>query len=107
MSEVTAHSWRSMRKLTTWLFSLFLLIILFFAGYRAVMMEQRLSLAQFQLEQLRSTYERLNEENRTLSDSIILSGREDVMESLARNRLGYVLPEDRIYIIDSGTSTGN
>lgn len=96
-----------MQKATTLLFSLFLLIVLFYAGSRAVMMEQRLSLAQRQLDELRSEQARLTEENKILSDSIILSGGEDAVESLARYRLGYVLPEDRIYIVGSGTTTGD
>ena len=88
---------RTMSKSIKILFSCILSILLAYAAVRYVSTAIRVEEAELLLCEARSRCERLERNNALLRERIDRSGDADRICEIARERLGLVLPDDRIY----------
>ena len=58
---------------------------------------RKLSLAEEKLSVCQAEFERLSEESRSLEERLAALRRGEGMEALARERLGLVMPEEKIF----------
>lgn len=87
----------SMSKSIKFLFGCILSILLVYASARYVTTAIRVEEAELLLRETRERCEALEQSNAALRERIERSGDADRIAELARERLGLVLPDDRIY----------
>jgi len=86
-----------MSKSIKFLFGCILSILLVYAAARYVTTAIRVEEAELLLRETRGHCEALEQSNAALRERIERSGDADRIAELARERLGLVLPDDRIY----------
>lgn len=86
-----------MSKSIRFLFGCILSVLLVYAVARYVTVAIRVEEAELLLREAEKRCETLEQSNAALRDRIERSGEADRIAELARERLGLVLPDDRIY----------
>lgn len=90
-----------MERIIRCLFGLWTAALIIYGAGRCLSVVNRLSEAKERLDILCKESERLTAEKTSLERGILYRQQTDAMGELARERLGLILPEDRIYIVES------
>ncbi|MBR4578591.1 MAG: septum formation initiator family protein [Oscillospiraceae bacterium] len=88
-----------MEKTLHWLFAAFVSVLLIYSAWSFWSVHTGLREARSILAGLQGEAAALSRENQTLRDGLVQAGSEEALRRIAREQLGLVLPEDRIYII--------
>lgn len=80
-------------------FILILAVVIALVGYSFVAMQVEISQKNAELALLSEQREKIENENRQLCRYSEEDYKVEYIESIARNKLGYALPEERIYYI--------
>ena len=83
------------------LFGLVIAALIVYAAGRCVSVERRLAAAEERLAGLQRECAQLRGDNAALERENVRRKETDAMGEIARDRLGMVLPEDRIYFVES------
>lgn len=86
-----------MNKSIKFLFGCILSILLVYSAARYVSAAIRVEEAELRLAEARARCGQLETDNASLRERIERSGDADAIAEMARERLGLVLPDDRIY----------
>ena len=81
---------------------LVILALLVYAGVRLVLMQQRLDDAEKTAGELQSEVEELEKSNAALEYAVENADDPAVLEGVARDKLGLVKPDDRVFIDPAG-----
>ena len=91
-----------MRKIILLVYGFVVGLLLLYAGSRAICVSRDLAAAENRLAETRRAYEALLSSNERLAAQIGLAEDTEGQERAARVQFGFVLPNDRVYIIDRG-----
>ncbi len=81
---------------------LVILALLIYAGVRLVLMQQRLDDAEKTAGELQAEVEELEKSNAALEYAVENADDPEVLEGVARDKLGLVKPDDRVFIDPAG-----
>ncbi len=81
---------------------LVILALLVYAGVRLVLMQQRLDNAEKTAGELQAEVEELEKSNAALEYAVENADDPEVLEGVARDKLGLVKPDDRVFIDPAG-----
>ncbi len=76
--------------------------LILYAGVRLVRMQQKLADAERTAGELQAEVEQLEKNNAALEYAVENADDPDVLESVARDKLGLVKPDDRVFIDPAG-----
>lgn len=76
--------------------------LILYAGVRLVLMQQKLADAEKTADELQAEVEQLEKSNAALEYAVENADDPDVLESVARDKLGLVKPDDRVFIDPAG-----
>ncbi len=76
--------------------------LILYAGIRLVRMQQKLADAERTAGELQAEVEQLEKSNAALEYAVENADDPDVLESVARDKLGLVKPDDRVFIDPAG-----
>ncbi len=76
--------------------------LILYAGVRLVRMQQKLADAERTAGELQAEVEQLEKSNAALEYAVENADDPDVLESVARDKLGLVKPDDRVFIDPAG-----
>ena len=92
----------SMRRFIQGIFGIVAAALIVYALLLLFSVRRDMAAAEETLSALRAEAGELRRENGALSRAIRHAGDADALEETAREQLGLVLPEDRIYIVENG-----
>ena len=88
-----------MEKTLRWLFAVLVSVLVIYSAWSFWSVRMGLTEARDILAGLQGEAAALSRENQALRDGLDQAGSEDAFRRIAREQLGLVLPEDRVYII--------
>ena len=88
-----------MEKILRWMFGILMWVLLIYSAWSLWSVRTGLGEARSVLVELQGEAEALSRDNDTLRQGLDQAGSEEALRRIAREQLGLVLPEDRIYII--------